>query len=170
MDLKILFEKAMKSKSGLAKLNFILLRGIPFNKPHKLKIVDLNPGKARVFVPYIRRNKNHINGIHACCLATACEYSTGLVLLSTLDASKFRLIMKKIDVDYHYQAKMNAYAEYTLSEQELQESIISEAEKNGVVDYTCEVKLLDVEQNHICTGRIEWQIKNWNKVKTATSA
>lgn len=166
MKLDSLFKKAMVSKLGLTQLNFVLNRGIPFNGPHRFKIVKLGPSEAKVFVPFIRKNKNHIKGMHACCLATAAEYTSGLVLLNALDTSQYRLIMKSLNMEYFYQAKMNVHSHYQLSQKELDENIIKVIQEKGSVTYTCSVDIKDTEQNHICTGKIEWQIKNWNQVKT----
>jgi acyl-coenzyme A thioesterase PaaI-like protein len=166
MDLSGLFKKAMESKGALRKLNFILLRGIPFNKPHRLRIIELGPGKAEVRVPFIRRNKNHLNGMHACCLATCAEYTSGLVMLSSLDAKKYRLIMERIEVEYHYQGKMSCTAKYAIDEQDLHTKIIEPLESTDRVSHVAVVEIHDESGSHICTSKVTWQVKAWKSVKT----
>ena len=161
-----MFEQAHQGGFALWKLNFVLLRGIPFNLPHRFKIVDLKPRKARVFIPFIRKNKNHLKGLHACCLATAAEYTSGLVMLGSLNPKNYRLIMRSIQVDYLYQGRMPCYAEYSLSEETLKEEILDAIATKGQVDYTCEVEVKDTDMNSICVAKIDWQIKNWNKVSS----
>lgn len=166
MDLTGLFKRAMESRGALRKLNFILLRGIPFNKPHRVRIMNLGPGESEVRIPYIRKNKNHLNGMHACCLATCAEYSTGLVMLSSLDSKKYRLIMERIEVEYHYQAKSACTAKYGVDLKEIEEKIINPLENQDRISFVSSVEIHDEQSNHICTAKVSWQIKAWKSVKT----
>lgn len=156
----------MESKGALRKLNFILARGIPFNLPHRFKIEELAPGKAVVSAPFIRKNKNHLKGIHAMCIGTCTEYCSGLVMLSSLDARKYRLIMERVEIDYHYQAKMAIAARFEVSSERLENEIIVPLKTQDRVSFVCEVKVHDTANNHISTGRVKWQIKAWDSVKT----
>ena len=78
MNLNALIQKSKNSKFYLWLLNFVLWKTVPFNSPHKFLITAIDAGNVSIKLPYIRKNKNHINGIHACALATVCEYATGL--------------------------------------------------------------------------------------------
>ncbi|WP_305982915.1 DUF4442 domain-containing protein [Roseivirga thermotolerans] len=165
-DTATLMAKAKTSKKHLSLLNFGLARMIPFNKPHGFRIKSLTDFGVDIHIPYKRVNFNHIKGIHACALATASEYSTGLVLLNCLGAKNYRIIMQKLEMDYHYQAKMETTVSFAISQEWLQKEVITPLEKNEAVVVCCEVKAHDKEGNHLTTGRIYWQIKEWSKVKT----
>lgn len=121
-----------------------------------------------VRIPYWRINRNHIKGIHACALATAAEYCSGLALLEHLDAKKFRLIMKSLHMDYHYQAKADAHAVFAPSAEEIVAQVIEPLRNSDAVLYTAHVELHDVKGNHLATGLITWQVKAWEKVRTKT--
>lgn len=166
VNLNKLFLEAQSSAWGMRKLNFVLHKGIPFNAPHKIKITKLANREATVSVPYIRKNMNHLKGIHACCLATAAEYTTGLVMLNALDPKKYRLIMESIEVKYFYQAKGPVEAVFKIDQQEFDSAIFEPLDRDGVVLYRCDILIHDEKKNHICTGTINWQIKLWSKVKT----
>ena len=161
-----LMEHAKTSKKHLAILNMGLARMIPFNKPHRFKIVSLGDDFVKVKIPYRRSNFNHIKGIHACALATASEYSTGLVLLNKLNPKSYRIIMQKMEMAYHYQAKMDTLVTFELTDEWLQTHIITPLKETDSVVVDCEVKSHDIEGNHLTTGHIYWQIKPWEKVKT----
>lgn len=165
-DTTQLIERAKTSKRHLAILNFGLARMIPFNKPHGFKIIKIGDDFVHVKIPYKRINFNHIKGIHACALATASEYSTGLVLLNKLDAKAYRIIMQKMEMNYHYQGKMDVIVKYELTEKWLEDNIIRPLKNDESVVVNCEVKSYDTQGNHLTTGNIYWQIKPWNKVKT----
>lgn len=163
-----IMEKAKSSSRHLSLLNFGLARMIPFNKPHRFKIIEIGDDFVKVKIPYRKYNFNHIKGIHACALATASEYSTGLVLLNKLNAKKYRIIMQKMEMQYHYQGKMDVIVSYKLTDEWLNKHIISPLETADSVVVYCEVEAHDLEGNHLSTGCIHWQIKPWDKVKTKT--
>ena len=77
MQLGTLAKKAETSKFNLWLLNFVLLRKVPFNLPHKPKIISLANNEVTMCVTTRRKNLNHLKGIHACLLATLCEYVSG---------------------------------------------------------------------------------------------
>ena len=124
-DPAVILEKAKTSKRHLKLLNFALGKKIPFNKPHGFKVVELGDMSVKVLIPYKRKNFNHIRGLHACGLATISEFATGMVLLNALDPKEYRIIMQRMEMNYHYQGKMDAYAYFEMTEAWLQEEVIN---------------------------------------------
>ena len=161
-----IIEKAKHSSFYLRLLNWSLNRMIPFNKPHGFKIISIGDYHLKTQIPYQRRNWNHIRGLHACALATISEFTTGFLLVSKLDGKKYRLIMQRLEMDYHYQGKMNATAEFSVSEKWFEDNIYVPLRINDAIIIPCEIKIHDDKGNHLTTGKVFWQIKNWNKVKT----
>jgi len=168
MDLDPILAKA-RSSGRYWKLNFILQRGIPFNRQHNINIVELTEDKVSTHIPYKNTNLNHIKGIHACGLVTVAEFCSGIALMNKLGSKKYRLIMSTLRVEYHYQAKQGATASYSISDEWLQQMILDPLGSNEAVQIECEVPVHDDEQNHLCTAFITWQIKSWDKVKTKVS-
>jgi acyl-coenzyme A thioesterase PaaI-like protein len=166
IDLNKALEKARESKWALKKLNLGLGLGIPFNKPHGIKVLSVEKDAVVTTIPFKRKNQNHIGGIHACGLATAAEFCSGLMLLRKVDQRKYRLIMQKLEVEYFYQAKHTASARFELDEATFGEKILAPLENEGQTFFTCEIPVHDTEQNHLCTVHTRWQIKEWSKVKT----
>ena len=165
-DLKGILVKAGSNPGLLKMLNPIMRRMIPFNKPHRFNVEEITSERVVVKIPYRKSNLNHLKGIHACALSTACEYSSGLLILRHLGTSEFRLIMKKLTSTYHYQGKEAVNAVFELSESEVISELIPELNEKGVVDLTAEIEAFDLSGNHICTTVCLWQIKTWDKVKT----
>lgn len=163
-----IIEKAKRSPFWLWVLNQSLYRMVPFNAPHKFQVVEMGDHKLKALIPYRRSNFNHIRGLHACALATISEFATGFLLLSRLDIKKYRLIMKRIEMEYHYQGKMNAYALFETSDQWFAQNIIDPLKTQEAVIVPCEIKIHDEKGNHITTGKVFWQVKDWTKVKTKT--
>lgn len=163
-----ILEKAKHSSFYLKLLNMSLNRMIPFNKPHGFRVVEIGDYRLKTLMPYRKSNFNHIRGLHACGLATISEFTTGFLLLSSLDMKKYRIIMQRMEMNYHYQGKMDATAEFVISKEWLQEKVIDPLQKEESVVVPCEVKIHDVKGNHLTTGIIYWQFKDWSKVRTKT--
>ena len=163
-----IIEKAKHSPFWRWVMNQALNRMVPFNSPHKFQVVEFGDHILKALIPYRRSNFNHIRGLHACALATISEFATGFLLLSRLDKKKYRLIMQRIEMDYHYQGKMDAYAEFRTSDEWFQQQIILPLKSRESVIVPCVIKIHDVKGNHLTTGKVFWQIKDWEKVKTKT--
>lgn len=161
--------KAKGNPGALRRLNFMLGFGIPFNRPHGFKIKEIGEDYVKTYAPYKRKNFNHIRGIHACGIATISEFATGMLLLSKVDPAKYRLIMSEMRMEYFYQAKKPLIATSSLTEEELQMEIIQPLSDVEVIFRTQEVRVEDIEGNHVATGHITWQIKEWAKVRTKVS-
>jgi acyl-coenzyme A thioesterase PaaI-like protein len=161
-----ILQKAKHSSFYLMMLNWSLNRMIPFNKPHGFKIVEIGDYRIKTLMPYRKSNFNHIRGLHACGLATISEFTTGFLLLSSLDMKKYRIIMQRMEMNYHYQGKMDATAEFVISKEWLEEKVMNPLQTQETVVVPCEVKIHDTQGNHLTTGTIFWQFKDWAKVKT----
>lgn len=159
-------EKAKHSGLYLKVLNWFLDRLVPFNKPHRIRVLHIADYSLKTLLPFRKKNLNHIRGLHACALATLSEFTTGFLLVSRLDSAKFRLIMQRLDMEYHYQGKTDATAEFSVSEQWFSENIYEPLKTRDAVVVPCEIKIHDSSGNHLTTGRVLWQIKNWDKVRT----
>lgn len=166
MNLEKYIADAKKSKFGMFKLNLGLSFVIPFNKPHRIKIIEIGDDFVKTGIPYRRKNFNHIKGIHACGMATAAEFASGFFLLSKLGSKKYRLIMESLEMKYHYQAKADVVATFSAPDTWLNENIFTPLETADAVLVKCEINLHDAANNHVATGYTNWQIKEWSKVKT----
>lgn len=166
MNFEKYISNAKSSSFGLWKLNMGLGYMIPFNKPHRIKVKKLEDDKVTTIIPYKRRNFNHIKGVHACGMATAAEFASGLLLLTKLNAKKYRLIMESLEMKYMYQAKTDIFAEFELTDAWINEKVIDPLKTSEKVMVQCQIKLFDTDNNHVATGRTNWQIKDWEKVKT----
>lgn len=166
IPLDTLIKKAYDSRIYLSALNLGLNWVVPFNRPHGIKILELEKRRIKTRIPYTRKNFNHIKGIHACALATLSEFTTGFLLLTALDKNKYRLIMQKLEMEYHYQAKTDATATFAITDTWLEESVIIPLKDREKLVLECKVETYDRNQNHLCTGIVSWQIKQWKHVST----
>lgn len=146
-------------------LNRALDFTIPFNKPHHLKVLEMEPGYANVKLPFRKSNLNHVKSLHACALATLCEYTTGLALVGAISESEYRILLKNINISYHYQGKSDAAGSFRLAPDFITDKIIKPLELTESVTHEFQIEVYDTHKNHICTGVVTWQIKKWSKVK-----
>ena len=163
--LNALVEKARHSKFYLWVLNVMLLKTVPFNKPHGLMVTHIGDNEITIRAANKRSNQNHIKGIHACLLATLCEYASGLSLLLYLSPKEYRIILKTIHMTYHYQAKTDVEVIFKLTKQQLETDFVTPLKTAEAIFHEFTVDVYDTQKNHICTGLINWQVKAWKNVK-----
>lgn len=165
MDIGALIEKAKNSSFYLKLLNLGLSRMIPFNRPHGFKILSLSNSRIETLLPYKKKNLNHVKGLHACALATLCEFTTGVMMLSRAGFKKYRIILKSLEVEYLYQGKMDATAHFEVTDEWLREFVFHPLEHNESVLVECPVDIRDKQNNHLATAKVIWQLKEWSKVR-----
>ena len=165
MNISKLVKKAEHSSFYRWLISFSLNRMVPFNKPHGFVVEHISANTLRVRLPYKKRNLNHVKGLHACALATLAEVSSGFLLVSRLNPNKYRLILQRLEMDYHYQGKTAAIAAFSFTEAFFKEQILHPLESAEKIMQPCTVKIHDTAGNHLATGIAHWQIKRWSAVK-----
>ena len=161
-----LIEKAKTSSFYLRILNWSFDRMIPFNRPHGFRIIEIGNHHVRTKLPYKTKNLNHLKGLHACALATLTEITGGFIFVTQLDPKKYRIILKKLEVDYLYQGKTDAFGEFRITDRWMNEKVIDPLKTSESVEVISEVNIQDEKGNQLTQGRATWQIKRWDKVKT----
>ena len=163
--LQLYYRKARNSTFFRWLFNRVLWRTVPFNHPHRLKVTQFEEEVLTIEAPYKKANRNHVKGIHACLLATLCEYAVGLSLMLRINPEQYRLLLKSIRMTYHYQARTKVQVRWGISDEELA-TIVEVLKREEALTKTFIAKVYDDSGNHICTGEVEWQLKAWNKVTT----
>lgn len=164
--LPTLLRQARESAAALQQLNQMLALAVPFNAPHGFGIAALGDDFVRTRAPYRPENFNHIQGIHACGIATIAELSSGLLLMGRLSPAEYRLIMARLEIDYHYQAKAELFAESRLSPEELEAEILEPLSTAESLTRTLTTEVHDADGHLVATARVTWQIKPWASVRT----
>jgi len=131
-----------------------------------VRVLYLGEDRVQTTAPYRRRNHNHVRGIHACCIATVAEFSSGLLFLSRLNPKRYRLIMARLEIDYHYQAKGAIVATTSLSDEELKQRVLRPLAESDKVQTTLPTEVHDQQGNLVATVQVTWQIKPWDRVRT----
>ena len=167
LDPDKLMKRAQSSDLNLWLLNLALNRMVPFNRPHGFKVTEISDRHVKTYIPYIKRNLNHIKGLHATALATLSEFTTGILLLNILGAKTYRIILQRLDIEYHYQGKIPAEATFQVNDSWLESNVYQPLKTNGSVIAPCLVHIDDVEGNRLTTATIYWQLKPWKMVKTS---
>ncbi len=158
--------RAAESAFWLRVLNLVLGRVIPFNRPHGFGIEMIGEEFVRTKSRYRKANFNHIRGIHACAIATIAEFSSGFLLLTRLDPARYRLIMSKLEVEYHYQAKEDIVSESRFDHERMLAEVIEPLKSEEMVTVTMESRIFDSSGHDIALAHTTWQIKRWDRVRT----
>ncbi len=157
-----------KAKSGnFTWLNLVFKRVLPFNAPHGIKIVGLQENQVRVVLPSRRSNRNHLKGIHACAMATACEFCSGMAVLIRFDMADYRLIMNRLEVDYVRRPGAGNCIAVADIPHDLESKVNAEIEgsKDGVSRFVLPSRLLDADGNVVAEAQVHWHVKPWSRVR-----
>ena len=136
---------------------------IPFNRPHGISVLELSPKSCRVYLPEKRKNKNHLRTMHACAIATAAEYVSGLNVVQAFDMEKYRLIMSRIEVDYLRRPVGFCITESGIPNDQMLQ-INKELDADGVSKFHLTSIVSDSKNERVAEATIHWQVKSWQKV------
>lgn len=131
---------------------------IPFNRPHRLRVVKLSEQECQVSLPWRRRNLNHLRTMHACALATAAEYASGLCVLSALGIENKRLIMSDLAMTYRRRAESACLATAKLPDSELKD-LKAELEREGRGSFVLRSIVRDADGEVVAEAEITWHVK-----------
>lgn len=101
---------------------------------------------------------NHLNTLHACALATAAEYASGLCVLSALGVSGMRLIMSDLHMTYVRRAESACLATAVLLEDQLS-TLTSELTREGRASMVLHSKVVDASGEVVAKAQITWHVK-----------
>lgn len=165
IDVKRSLIEAENGGWKLRKLNFMLARGIPYNNPHGIRVQEVTPNRVVSIIPFRRKNLNHVGSIHACGLATVAEFCSGLMLLKFI-GSDYRILLQRLEVDYHYQAKAAALAHFSTDQECIDQLVLTPLQSSASVLFKAEVKVRTAAGDSLCTAQVYWHIKAWQQVRT----
>lgn len=148
-------------------LNRFFRWALPFNAPHGIRIVRISPEGVKVQLPDWRINHNHLGGMHACAMATVCEFASGLCVLDCFKMSEFRLIMHRLEVDYHRRAVPGMCTAEAVIDSAMQAQIETElhTSKDRTSRFMLASQLRDVDGHIVATAEVHWHVKSWNAVR-----
>ena len=155
------FDRARTGRPAL--LSWVFRRVIPFNAPHGLRIAAVTTGPdgtaVEVLLPWRRSNRNHIGTVHACALATAAEFATGLGLVDAARSlGPFRLVLTRLEVDYTRRAMGPCTARSVWPAERLAQAV-ADATRDGAVALDGSATVHDAEGLEVARARTVWHIR-----------
>lgn len=152
-------------KAVLKILQTVFNKAIAFNGPHKFEFLEIGPEKTKLGIPHIRNNQNHLGTVHACAMATAGEYSAGLLLVKNFSMQEYRYVLSSLEVDYKKQGVGKLTAQSVLALDDIAQYKL-DLEKKDAVFVKMETEITNQKGEHLCLAKTCWQIKKWNKARS----
>ena len=131
---------------------------IPFNRPHRLTVLSLSHERCEVALPFRRRNLNHVGTMHACALATAAEYASGLCVLSAFGVGRVRLVMANLQISYSRRGDSSCIAEAELPSEMLQ-NVQTQLNDQGRCAFELYSVVRDAADEVVAEAQITWHLK-----------
>ncbi len=139
-------------------LDVVLNVGIPFNRWLGLRIKEFGPEGVTIESPETLLRRNHVGTAHACAQALIGEYAAGLVVAQTFPLETYRMIIGRLEIDYHKAGKG------TLRGTARAPDVWPELENDEAwVEMRTEIR--DEAGVEVAVCKTRWQIKSWAKIK-----
>ena len=127
--------------------NRIIAWKIPYSATIGARVVDLEPGYAKLILKDKKSIRNHVDSIHAVAITNFGELTSGLALNTGLPANA-RGIVIKISTDYLKKARGTLVAECRCDLPEV----------TGDTEYTVEAVIKDEEKDIVGNVKVVWRL------------
>lgn len=152
-----------ESAAGLFMLNQAFRLGIPFNIPHGFNLLKVERLGVELKLPKTRLNLNHLGTIHACAMATAGELAAGILLIKNFKASKVRIVLKNLNVEYKRQGTKSLFASVSINSKIL-DTILEQLSTSQTSSAELITEITDSDAQLVAVVTSQWHIKNWDAV------
>lgn len=153
-----------ESPAALKAAEKLLVLGIPFNKSRGFKLLRLQSGSCAMKAPFKRSNKNHLGTMHACAIAALGEFPAGLLLIKNFSPVKHRVVMTKLEVEYHKHGSAELTGETVLPEAKKRQ-ILAELDQKGQARVSMQTVVTRADGEKTADVTTQWQLKPWDSVK-----
>jgi len=156
----VLLQRALKlARSGRVNwFSRLMQEVVPFNRPHRIRVVELAAEQCKVALPWRRRNLNHVGTMHACALATAAEYASGLCLMNAMEHDRVRLVMANLNITYPRRAQSECTAVAKLDSQHFAD-ILAQLDKEGRGAFVLKAQVKNADNEVVASAEITWHLK-----------
>ena len=134
-----------------------LERGIPVLEATGLRVLELDPGRARVCMP-LEPNANHIGTFYAGSLYVLAEVTGAALYSGSFDSKRYYPIVKEIRLRYRRPATTDVSAEAGLSDAEI-EALRAEVDREGKADHAWRCELQDRDGQVVAVADCVFQIR-----------
>ncbi len=136
-----------------------MTQAIPFASFLEVEITALAEGEATVVLPERDELKNHVGSQHAGALFTVAETASGAAFVAAFAERMGEVtpLARSADIAYEKIAKGPIEAVATLGMPK--DEALATLDRDGKVEFPCEVVLSDAEGTQVATATINWHVR-----------
>lgn len=141
-----MWERMNRLPAGKTLFSHFLGRMVPYTGSIGARVLELEPGYARVQLSDRRKVRNHLNSIHAVALMNLGEVASGLAFMTGLPKG-MRAILTGFEVEFLKKARGTL-------ESECRSPRVTSTESQ---DYVVEANITDASKTVVCRVRAKWR-------------
>jgi uncharacterized protein (TIGR00369 family) len=143
-----------------------MTQAIPFAGFLGVRVTSMAEGEAVVLLPEREELKNHVGSQHAGALFSVAETASGAAFVSAFAERMGELTPLARSADIAYEKIARGPIEATATLGMPKDEALATLDREGKVEFPCEVGLTDAEGTRVATATVRWHVR-LNKPATA---
>jgi thioesterase domain-containing protein len=136
----------------ITEIQSLISQKIPLAEFLGIQIEAVEPGHARLRLPFSLRSQNHLEIVYAGAIFSLAEIAGGIAMISVFDTSKYTILIERLSIEFVRPSRRDLWCDLTLP-QDLVAQVKAQVAEEGKAKITLPVKVVDERQRVI--ARVE---------------
>lgn len=124
-----------------------------------LTVERVEPGHARLRMPFARPAENHLGIAYAGAIFALAEITGGVVMLSAFDASEVTVLIRRLEIDFVRPSRRDLFCDVQLSAESIADARAGVAAQ-GSADISVPIDVTDPRERVIARVRADYYLRS----------
>lgn len=124
-----------------------------------LTVEHVEPGHARLRMPFARPVENHLGIAYAGAIFALAEITGGVVMLSAFDTSEVTVLIRRLEIDFVRPSRRDLFCDVRLSEDHIADARATVAAQ-GAADISVPIDITDSRERLIARVQADYYLRS----------